>query len=139
MYIDSKQNFADGQALTTTAVSENTLDLGVDRNIGSGCAMAVFVSSSVDAGGTSPTLQFEIQTSPNEDMSGSTVIGTSEAVADLKAGQKIVLPLGINNDRYLQLRFITGGTSPTHTVDASLKELNGIDATTDYNNAYTIV
>jgi hypothetical protein len=139
MIIDSKQAFADGQVLTATAVSTNVIDLGVDRNIGPGEHMAVMVSSSVDAGGTTPTLQFEIQTSPNENMSGSTVIGTSEVVTSLLAGQKIVLPLGLSNERYLRLSLIAGGSSPTHTIDAYLQPYSMVDAKTDYNNNYDIV
>ena len=139
MFIDSKQAFADGQALTATAVSTNVIDLGVDRNIGPGEHMAVMVSSSVDAGGTTPTLQFAIQSSPNENMSGSTVIGTSEEVTSLLAGQKIVLPLGLTNERYLRLNLIAGGTSPTHTIDAYLQPYSMVDAKTDYANNYDIV
>lgn len=139
MFIDSKQAFADGQALTVTAVSTNVIDLGVDRNIGPGEHMAVMVSSSVDAGGTTPTLQFAIQSSPNENMSGSTVIGTSEEVTSLLAGQKIVLPLGLTNERYLRLNLIAGGTSPTHTIDAYLQPYSMVDAKTDYANNYDIV
>ena len=36
MIIDSQQAFADGQVLTSTAVSTNIIDLGVARNIGAG-------------------------------------------------------------------------------------------------------
>lgn len=139
MFIDKKQSFADGQALTATAVSTNVIDLGVDRNIGPGESMAVMVSSSVDAGGTTPTLQFEIQTSNNENMSSSTVIGTSEEVTSLLAGQKITLPIGVSNERYLRLNLITTGTSPTHTIDAYLQPFSFVDAKTDYANAYDII
>lgn len=139
MFIDSKQAFADGQVLTATAVSTNVIDLGVDRNIGPGEHMAVMVSSSVDAGGTTPTLQFEIQTDDNAAMSSATVIGTSEAVGGLVAGQKIVLPLGLSNERYLRLNLITTGTSPTHTIDAYLQPYPMVDAKTDYANNYDIV
>ena len=72
-------------------------------------------------------------------MSASTVIGTSEVVIGLKAGQKIVLPLGLTNDRYLRLNLITGGTSPTFTIDAYLQPYDMVDAKTDYNNNYDIV
>ena len=101
--------------------------------------MAVMVSSSVDAGGTSPTLQFEIQTDDNEGFASATVIGTSEEVGGLVAGQKIVLPLGLTNERYLRLNFITTGTSPTHTVDAYLQPYSMVDAKTNYDNNYEIV
>ncbi len=139
MFIDSKQAFADGQALTATANSTNIIDLGVDRDIGPGETMSVMVSSSVDAGGTSPTLQVVVQTSNAENMSGSTAIATSAVTADLVAGQKIVLPLGTTNQRYLRLSFVTSGSSPTHTIDAYLQPYSMVDAKTDYDNNYDIV
>ena len=138
MFIDSKQAFADGQALTATAVSTNVIDLGSNRNIGVGEAMCVMVSSSVDAGGTSPTLQFAIQTSASENMAALTTLVTSQEVTSIQAGQKIVVPLGLSNDRYLRLNLIAGGTSPTHTIDAYLQPLSMVDAQTDYANNYTI-
>ena len=139
MIIDSQHAFADGQVLTSTAVSTNIIDLGVDRNIGPGEPMAIVVSSSVDAGGTNPTLQFAVQTDNDEAFGSLTVIGTSAVGADLLAGQKIVLPLGLYNERYLRLSLITTGTSPTHTVDAYLQPLSMVDAKTDYANNYDIV
>lgn len=138
MFLDSKQAFADGQALTATAVSTNIIDLGVDRDIGTGESMAVVVSSSVDAGGTTPTLQVAVQTDNAENMSGLTTIATSQAIGGLLAGEKIVVPIGNINSRYLRLNFITTGTSPTHTIDAYLQPYSMVDAKTDYANNYTI-
>ena len=139
MFIDSKQAFSDGQALTATAVSTNVIDLGVDRDIGPGEHMAVMVSSSVDAGGTSPTLQVVVQTDDNDSFSSATTIGTSSVTADLVAGQKIVVPIGLTNERYLRLNLVAGGTSPTHTIDAYLQPYSMVDAKTDYSNNYDIV
>ena len=139
MFIDSKQAFADGQALTSTAVSTNVIDLGVDRNIGPGEHMAVMVSSSVDAGGTNPTLQVILQTDDDAAFPSPTAIATSPVTADLVAGQKIVLPIGLANERYLRLSLVTGGTSPTHTIDAYLQPYSMVDAKTDYDNNYDIV
>lgn len=138
MYVDSKQAFSDGQALTATAVSTNVIDLGVERNIGPGEHMAVMVSSSVDAGGTSPSLQVVVQTDDNEGFSSATTLATSGIVLSLSAGQKIIVPIGIDNQRYLRLNLITGGTSPTHTIDAYLTPYNMVDAKTDYANGYDI-
>lgn len=138
MYLDSKLEFAGGQALTTTAVSTNVIDLGVDRDIGVGESMAVVVSAAVAAGGTSPTIQVVVQTDDNAAFSSATAIATSPVTADIAAGDKIVLPIGITNERYLRLSFVTGGTTPTHTVDAYLQPYSMVDAKTDYANGYDI-
>ncbi|MGB0943133.1 MAG: Bbp16 family capsid cement protein [Marinomonas sp.] len=138
MILDSAQEFSGGQAVTASAVSTNIIDLGVDRDIGKGEPMAIVVSSSVAAGGTNPTLQVELQTDSVEGMGSLTTIATSEQVAGMEAGQTIVVPLGMTNERYLRLRYVTTGTSPTHTLDAFLQPLSMVDAKVDYASGYSI-
>lgn len=139
MFVDSQLMFSDAQALTTTAVSTNIIDLSVDRNIGKGEPMAIVLTFGVDSGGTSPTLQVVLQTDNDVAFGSLTTIASSAVVLDAVAGDSIVLPIGYSNERYLRLSYVTGGTTPTATVDAYLQPMSMIDGKDDLPNGYTIV
>lgn len=139
MFVDSQLMFSGAQALTTTAVSTNVIDLSVDRNIGKGESMAVVLTFGVDSGGTSPTLQVVLQTDDNEAFSSATTVSSSAVTLSAKAGDSIVLPIGYSNERYLRLNYVTGGTTPTATVDAYLQPLSMVDGKDDLPGGYTIV
>jgi hypothetical protein len=142
MYIDSLLKFSDAQALTATADSTNVVDLGVDRDIGIGEAMAVVITVGVAADITTgdETYQFQVETDSVEALSSATVIADQTvAAANLTAGDKVVLPIGFSNERYLQVVYTLGGTTPTVTVDAQLMPLAQVDGYVNYANGYTIV
>jgi hypothetical protein len=139
MFVDSQLMFSDAQALTTTAVSTNIIDLSTDRNIGKGEPMAIVLTFGVDSGGTSPTLQVVLQTDNDVAFGSLTTIASSAVVLDAVAGDSIVLPIGYTNERYLRLSYVTGGTTPTATVDAYLQPMSMIDGKDDLPNGYTIV
>jgi len=142
MYIDSLLKFSDAQALTATADSTNVVDLGVDRDIGIGEAMAVVITVGVAADITTgnETYQFQVETDSVEALSSATVIADQTvAAASLTAGDKVVLPIGFSNERYLQVVYTLGGTTPTVTVDAQLMPLAQVDGYVNYANGYTIV
>lgn len=139
MFLDSQLMFSDAQALTTTAVSTNDIDLGVDRNIGKGEPMAISLTFGVDSGGTSPTLQVVLLTDNDVAFGSATTIASSQVVLSALAGDQIVLPIGYANERYLRLSYVTGGTTPTATVDAYLQPMSMIDGKDDLPNGYTIV
>jgi hypothetical protein len=139
MFLDSQLMFSDAQALTTTAVSTNIIDLSVDRNIGKGEPMAIVLTFGVDSGGTSPTLQIVLQTDNDVAFGSLTTIASSAVVLDAVAGDSIVLPIGYENERYLRLSYVTSGTTPTATVDAYLQPMSMIDGKDDLPNGYTIV
>lgn len=139
MFVDSQLMFSDAQALTTTAVSTNDIDLSSDRNIGKGEPMAVVVTFGADSGGTSPTLQVELLTDNDVAFGSATTLASSAVVLSAKAGDSIVLPIGYENERYLRLNYVTGGTTPTATVDAYLQPMSMIDGKDDLPNGYTIV
>ncbi len=68
MILDVQNQMSDGQALTTTAVSTDVLDLDRDDNIGKGEPMAVVVPVTVaaDYTTTDETYTFAVQTSTDE-------------------------------------------------------------------------
>jgi hypothetical protein len=139
MFVDSQLQFSDAQALTATAVSTNDIDLGTDRNIGKGEPMAIVLTFGVDSGGTSPTFQVVLLTDNDVAFGSATTTASSQVVTDAKAGDSIVLPIGYTNERYLRLNYVTGGGTPTATVDAYLQPMSMIDGKDDLPNGYTIV
>tara|TARA_R110000851_G_scaffold88070_9_gene192202 strand:+ start:455 stop:883 length:429 start_codon:yes stop_codon:yes gene_type:complete len=141
MILDSLLKFSDAQALTATADSTNVIDLGLDRDIGIGEPMAVVITVGVsaDVADADETYQFQLETDDNAAMSSSTVIGdVTVAGANLVAGDKVVIPIGHSNERYLQVLYTLGGTSPSVTVDAFLQPFSMIDGTVTYASGYSI-
>lgn len=141
MILDSKLQFSDAQALTGTADSTNVIDLSNDRDIGIGEPMALVVTVGVaaDFTTTDETYQFQLETDDNAAMSSSTIIGdVTVAAANLTAGDKVVIPLGHSNERYLQVVYTLGGTTPTVTVDAYLQPLSMIDGYVTYASGYSV-
>ena len=141
MILDSLLKFSDAQALTATADSTNVIDLSNDRDIGIGEPMGIVITVGVTADITTgdETYQFQLETDDNAAMSSSTIIGdVTVAAASLTAGDKVVIPLGHSNERYLQVLYTLGGTTPSVTVDAFLQPLSMIDGTVTYASGYSI-
>jgi hypothetical protein len=141
MILDSLLKFSDAQALTATADSTNVIDLSNDRDIGKGEPMALVVTVGVAADFTTgdETYQFQLETDDNAAFSSATVIGdVTVAAANLAAGDKVVIPLGQTNERYLQAHYVLGGTSPSVTVDSYLQPLSMVDASATYASGYSI-
>lgn len=138
MYTDSLLQFSSAQALTVTADSTNVIPLSVDRDIGIGEPMAVLVTVGVALAGTSPTISITLETDDNDAFSSATALSTTETFTALAAGDSIVIPVGHNNEAFLQLLYTLGGTTPTITVDASLMPMSMIDASRIYATGYSI-
>lgn len=143
MYIDFQLKFSNAQALTGTAVSTNVVDLGVDRDIGIGEAMAaaIFVKVAADYTTTDETYQFTLQTDDNEAFSSPTTVVASAVIPgnQLTAGTVVVLPIGFANERYLRINNTLAGTTPTITIDAALMPLDTITGLARYATGYVIV
>tara|TARA_R110000751_G_scaffold220122_1_gene322799 strand:- start:173 stop:598 length:426 start_codon:yes stop_codon:yes gene_type:complete len=141
MILDSLLRFSAAQALTATADSTNVIDLSNDRDIGIGEPMGIVITVGVTADITTgdETYQFQLETDDNAAMTSSTIIGdVTVAAAALTAGDKVVIPLGHSNERYLQVVYTLGGTTPSVTVDAFLQPLSMIDGYVTYASGYSV-
>lgn len=97
MLTDALLQLSSAQAVTSTAFSTNTIDLGAARDIGQGedLYVAIGVDEAATAAGAA-TVNFQIVTSPNANLSSPTIIGQTDAIAktELTLGRKpIVIPV----------------------------------------------
>jgi len=127
MITDKLLRVSEDQAVTTTAVSSDTIDLSVARDVGEGHQLFMnFAVTAALTGGTS--VKFEVISSANANLSSPTVIGSSDAVltADLTAGKNVAVAINpqiaSNGDRYLGARYTVSGTYGAGTVTADIVE-----------------
>ena len=79
MITDKLLRVSEDQAITTTAFSTDTIDLGIARDVGEGTALYMnFAVTTALANGTS--VKFEVVSSANANLSTPTVIGSSDAI-----------------------------------------------------------
>lgn len=156
MYIDEQLELSDAQALTATALSTNVIDLGVNRSMGNGEAMAVVITVGVAADQTTGdedyTFALEVasdaaMTTARQELGRRTYeSGTPTAPAQdadlLVAGYTFTIPvppatLG-DTARYMAVRYTLAGTTPTITVDASLVPQSDVAIYNTYDAGYTV-
>lgn len=127
MITDRQLLLSNAQAITTTTVSTNTIDLLVARDIGIGDDMELFVRVvTAFAGGTS--LQVSYITSPNADLSSPNTIVSTPAIplASLTAGSewlRIRVPVisqPAQVARYVGLAYTVVGTMSAGAVTAGI-------------------
>ena len=128
MITDKNLRVSTDQAVTTTAVSSDTIDLSVARDIGEGHDLYMnFAMTEAFAGGTSTT--FEVIIADNAALSSNvTVVGSSNAVAtaSLTLGANVAVrinPLiGSLGKRYIGARYTVFGTNTAGKVTADIVE-----------------
>lgn len=126
MITDKFLRVSDAQAVTTTAVSTDSIDLGTARDIGEGQDLFMnFAVGTAFAGGTSVT--FEVIVADNAALtSNPVVVGSSAAVvtAGLTAGKmeavRINPQVGSLGKRYMGARYTVSGTYTAGTVTADV-------------------
>ena len=142
MITDSLLRVSEDQALTTTAVSTNTVDLSVARDMGEGTTLYMnFAITEALANGTSVT--FEVITSASANLGSPTVIGSSAAIVTsaLTLGKNIVVTLNPEiagkGQRYLGARYTVAGTYNAGKVTADIVETIG-DGQKYYASGFTV-
>ena len=142
MITDKLLRVSEDQAITTTAFSTDTIDLGTARDVGEGTALYMnFAVTTALANGTS--VKFEVVTSANANLSSPVVVGSSDAIltAALTVGKNVVVR--INPDiagkgkRYLGARYTVAGTFNAGKVTADVVETIG-DGQKYYASGFTV-
>ena len=130
MITDKLLRVSEDQALTTTAVSSDTIDLVVARDMGEGTDLYMnFAVTTALAGGTS--VKFEVITSANANLSSPTVIGSSDAIltAALTLGKNVVVRLNPEiagkGQQYLGARYTIEGNYTGGNVNADIVQTIG--------------
>ena len=126
MITDKLLRVSTDQALTTTAVSTDTIDLSIARDIGEGDDLYMnFAVTTALAGGTS--VKFEVIGATNAALSsGVVVLGSSDAVvtASLVAGYNTAVrinpQIASNGQRYFGARYTISGTYTSGNVTADV-------------------
>ena len=142
MITDKLLRVSEDQAITTTAFSTDTIDLGTARDVGEGTALYMnFAVTTALANGTS--VKFEVVISDNANLSSPVVVGSSDAIltAALTVGKNVVVR--INPDiagkgkRYLGARYTVAGTFNAGKVTADVVETIG-DGRKFYASGFTV-
>lgn len=123
MITDKTLRVSTDQAVTTTAVSTDTIDLSIARDMGEGHPLyANFAVTTAFSGGTS--IKFEVISSASAALSSPTVIGSSDAVvtASLTLGANFAVrvnpQIASKGQQYLGVRYTVSGTYTAGTVTA---------------------
>lgn len=143
MITDKLLRVSEDQAVTSTAVSTDTIDLVVARDMGEGTPLYMnFAVTTAMTGGTS--IKFEVITSASANLGSPTVIGSSDAIttANLTLGKNIVVRLNPEiagkGQRYLGARYTVSGTYNGGKITADVVETIG-DGRKYYASGFTVV
>lgn len=112
--LDDLLKFSENQAITATAVSENVIDLGNDREIAFGNPVPLLVMVKEDFNNLTE-LKVTVETDSSSDFLNAVELASSTvAAANLKKGKMVpisFMPAG--NKGYVRLNYIVVGTAPT--------------------------
>lgn len=146
MFVDSLLLLSDAQAVSASAYSTNTIDIGsVVRDLGVGemIEIAFQVDVAADVANGDETYQFEFVQSANANLSSHDSLNiVAIARATLVAGFTFALrvPANLITKRYLGVRYTVGGTTPSVTVTAFLQPtcMSSLAKPATYADAITI-
>ena len=142
MITDKNLRVSTAQAVTTTAVSTDSIDLLQAREIGEGADLFfVFTVGTAFSGGTSIT--FQIVTDDNDSLSSPTVVAATGAIltASLTAAAQFIVPIPPQiaslGERYLGAQYTVSGTYSAGTVTADVVH-NIQDGKKFYPSGFTV-
>lgn len=156
MLIDAQGLFSDAQAVTSSAVGTNVINLSQDRSIGTGEPMAVVFTVDVAADQTTGDEDYTFDVEYASDAAQTTArqligrrvfeSGVPTAPAQdadlLVAGFQFVIPIPptalTESEQYLGIRYTTVGTTPTITMTAVLQPMSMIQKNLTYADGITI-
>lgn len=143
MILDAQNLFSDAQAITATAVSTNSVDLGLTGlDLGSG--ENLFIHLNVDTAftdtGSDSTVTVTLVTDDNAALSSPTAVqtlGTFPALSAVGAAIKARIQSGLVLERYIGLNYtVTGGNLTTGAITAAI--VKDVDSVKAYADAITI-
>lgn len=157
MYEDKQTQLWSAAALTATAVSTNAYDLGTapstvsangavrDVSTGKPICFAISVGVAADHTTGDETYEFDIISATANDLTtGQKIIAQFVILfSALTAGSLVVLTMppmsaGVAPQRFLGLKFVGGGTTPTITVTAWVTSPDLIQAQALYPTAIVV-
>lgn len=125
MYIDKSLQFSADQALTATAASDNSINLGANRPIGPGEELWLVVVAKTGLAGTNPTMTIGIETDDSSSFGSVDTPQISGSLTDVTFPTGTIFAMrwpliSKAGDSYARVKYTLGGTGPTATVDAFL-------------------
>jgi hypothetical protein len=108
MITDANLTLSASQAVTATAFSTNTIDLGVNRDIGVGEELNVYINTEVAATAAgAATVNFQLVASDSANLSTPTILIQTDAIpkASITVGTVFVLPIPVSALKNLGQRY----------------------------------
>ena len=149
MLTDSLLQFSSAQAVTSSAVSTNTVDLSQARDIGPGeeLNISITVDTAATAAGAA-TVNFQVITSAAANLGTPTIIIQTDAIpkASLVAGARFNLPIPHQTlqqglalgQRYLGVQYTVGTGPLTAGAFTAIGVIDFSDVTKSYPSAFTV-
>ena len=123
MIIDAQNYFSTAQAVTSTAISENTLDLGSARDLGAGQPVWIVlqVTTALTNTGTVAVTVVNHTSAPTSTV-GTTIMTLGTIAAASAAGTKLqaILPPCATDRQHLAVQYTVSGTVSAGAVDCFL-------------------
>jgi hypothetical protein len=144
MILDAQALFSDAQAITASAVSTNSIDLGLASGYDLGSGENLFIHLNVDVAftdsGSDSTVAVTLVTDDNASLSSPTAVqtlGTFAALSAVGATIKARIQPGLSLERYVGLNYtVSGGNLTTGSITAAL--VKDVDTSKAYADAITI-